>query len=191
MIKIFKNQRGFTLLESIVAIMVLSLSIAGAFSAIRQSLSQMIISKEEVQAFYLAQEAIEIIRNERDENRLKTILDGTGNVTNWLTDISTCIGGTCRVDATRPQDAGNPTFIYPCGSSWNSCPPLRQDPNTNLYGYDINDPVSQFTREVQIEPLDIDTDGKADQIAVTVRIKWNKGIISNDFKVKTLLFDWL
>ena len=84
--KIFKSSKGFTVLESMVAIFVLSLSISGAFSAVQQSLSQSIISKDEVKAFYLAQEAIEIIRNKRDSNQLDKITNGSPN--SWLFGIS-------------------------------------------------------------------------------------------------------
>jgi prepilin-type N-terminal cleavage/methylation domain-containing protein len=174
---------GFTLLESVVAIFVLSLAITAAFSAVRQGLLQTNHAKNEVRAFHLAQEAIEVLRNERDQNRLSTLLSGSGAVTNWLTDISGCIGSTCRVDASGP---GNPAeYLYPCGENWDSCPYMRQDPTTLVYGYDFADPETNFKREIQIELVN------PNELAVTVRVSWKQGIINYEFKVKTLLLNWL
>lgn len=175
----YESQRGFTVLESIVAILVLSLAISGVFAAVRQGLSQGIIAKDEIKAAYLAQEAVEIIRNQRDNNRLASIDSGTA--VPWLTVISGCVGSVCKVDATGPGG----DYISPCGSDWGSCPPLRQDPNTFLYSYDSDLPESGFTREVKIEKIN------DDEVAVTVRVTWSKGTISNQFETKASLFNWI
>ena len=117
----YKNQRGFTILESIIAILVLSLSVSGVFSAVQQSLSQAIIAKDEVKAFYLAQEAVEIIRNKRDNNQLTKINGGTG--VTWLDGITNicAFGSVCRVEAINFDN-----IVY-CGSEWGNCPFLKQD----------------------------------------------------------------
>jgi len=179
---IFNSERGFTVLESIVAIMVLSLSISGAFSAVQQSLSQAIIAKDEIKAFYLAQEAIEIIRNKRDGNQLAKIF-GSGSWLDGITSVcpfsTAVIKNTCRVDANPIP----PTITY-CGSSWGSCPYLRQNQSTFLYNYTSGN-TTNFKREIQLESIN------ANEISVTVRVSWTKGIISREFKVKTHLFNWI
>jgi type II secretory pathway pseudopilin PulG len=198
MVKKFKKQKacpakphkmwrsgGFTILESIVAILVLSLSISGVFSAVRQGLSQTTIAKEEVRAFYLAQEAVEIIRNQRDANRLASINNHT--VTPWLSEISNVpsdpcyFGKICQVDATGP--GGN--YLFPCGAGWDSCEFLRQNSSSFIYGYDSSWPVTNLKREVQIEQV------SADEISITVRVSWKKGLITYEFKAKTHLFNWI
>lgn len=182
--KIFKSKRGFTILESIVAILVLSLSISGVFSAVQQSLSQTTIAKDEVRAFYLAQEAVELIRNKRDANRLSSI---NGPMVTWLSGIAAVandpcyFGKTCRVDATGPGG----TYLYSCGGGWGSCDVLRQNATTFLYGYDGSWPATNFKREIQLEQIN------TDEVSVTVRVSWDKGIISREFKAKTSLFNWI
>lgn len=175
-----KRSTGFTVLESIVAIAILSLSISGAFSSIQQSFSQAIIAKDEIKAFYLAQEAIEIVRNKRDSNQLNIINTGTGH---WLSGIAEnagdpCFSGVCRTDATSMN------FTY-CGTDWGSCPVLNQDTNsgtpTYLYNYGVY-PATNFKREIQIESV------SADEIAVIVRITWSKGIINREFRAKAHFF---
>jgi prepilin-type N-terminal cleavage/methylation domain-containing protein len=190
MITKFKNKKGFTVLESIVAIFILSLSISGAFSAVQQSFSQAIIAKDEVQSFYLAQEAMEIIRNKRDSNQLNKITNGSLNT--WLEGITQggdgvhiCpFGHTCTVDATSFQ-------IVDCGGDWDSCPNINQDPAAFLYSYNAGLPVTNFKREIQIERVQNDSLGNPIEIAVIVRISWTKGVMTGEFKVKNYLFNWI
>jgi type II secretory pathway pseudopilin PulG len=179
---------GFTVLESIVAIMVLSLSISGVFSAVQTGLSQASIAKDEVKAFYLAQEAVEIIRNKRDTNQLARINVGTGN---WLAGIAQnntdpCwFGKTCRVDAKSFN-------LVDCSTDPGGvCPVLKQNSSTFLYNYDLvnpaTNPATNFKREIQIEQVI----GNSDEIAVTVRISWTtKGFVKS-FMVKTHLLNWI
>jgi prepilin-type N-terminal cleavage/methylation domain-containing protein len=179
MIKKFKNQKGFTILESIVAILILSLSIAGVFSAVQQSLLQASTSKNEIKAFYLAQEAVEIIRNIRDNNQLTKLKNGLAN--NWLdgiTDPLNCpFGKVCRADITSNS-------LVLCGDAWDTtCPVLKQDPNTFLYNYNTGNDTS-FKREIQLESIN------TNEISVVVKISWTEGSTQVSFKVKTLLFNW-
>ncbi len=179
-----KNNAGFTVLESIVAIFVLSLAISGAFSAVRQSLNQSILSKDEIRAFYIAQEAFEIIRNKRDTNQLAHLNGGTNT---WLTGISEVgngcyFGNVCMVSPTS-YDFDGEAFVS-CGMSWNSCPNLQQD-GQYLYSYGFSFTPTNLKREIMIESI------SADEISVTVRVSWTKGLISKEFKVKTHLFNWI
>ncbi len=180
-LKILAKQAGFTVLESIVAIAVLSLAISGAFSAVQQSLSQAIIAKDEVKAFYLAQEAFEMIRNKRDSNLVANINNGPVDWLDGITDADKCpFNNTCRVNADSSFEI--------CGAAWDSCPVLKQDTGgsnpTYLYGY-TSGIDTNFKREIQIESIN------ADEISVTVQISWTKGILPFTFKVKTLLLNWI
>ncbi len=178
MINKFKNQKGFTVLESIIAILVLSLSVSGVFSAVQQSLSQAIIAKDEVKAFYLTQEAMEIIRNKRDANQLARINGGANSWLFGITDASNCpFGKVCRTDAVSNS-------LVLCGDPWDSCPVLNQDPATFLYSYGVY-PATNFKREIQIESIN------ANEIAITVRVSWTKGIVNREFKAKMYLFNWI
>jgi type II secretory pathway pseudopilin PulG len=184
MIKKIKN-RGFTVLESIVAIGILSLSISGAFSAVQQSFSQAIIAKDEVKAFYLAQEAMEIIRNKRDANQLYKIANPSTSNT-WLDGIAQVgdpcqFGKTCRVYANPPSA---PALVDCAADPGGVCPVLKQDPVTYIYGYTSGD-ATNFKREIQIESIN------ANEIAVTVQVSWKKGILDMNFKVKEHLFNWI
>lgn len=182
MINKFKNNKGFTILESIVAIAILSLSVSGAFSAVQQSLSQATIAKDEVKAFYLAQEAIEIIRNKRDANQLNKILNDPSF--SWLNGIAKDPGDPCYFNKICRVDAISALPVR-CGDTWDTCPVLNQNQTTFLYSYNAGDPATNFKREIQIEQI------SADEITVTVRVSWAKGIINKEFKVKAYLLNWI
>jgi len=65
------KNRGFTLLEVSVAIFILSLGVAGAFTLIQKTAIFTPITISRVTAAYLLQEGFEIVRNIRDGNWLE------------------------------------------------------------------------------------------------------------------------
>ncbi|HEY4515578.1 MAG TPA: type II secretion system protein [Candidatus Paceibacterota bacterium] len=175
--------QGFTILETIVAIAIVSLAIAGAASAVRIGLVGASSAKDQARGFYLAQEAIEIIRNMRDANALNSFNGGSNNWLTGIADISSdpCFPGkTCMVDATGPGGV----FLSACSGGFSSCSFLRQNTSTFLYGYNGSWPVVQFKREVQIEKI------AGNEALVTVLVSWTRGATQKSFKTKTILMDW-
>src|SRR3989338_503600 len=61
---------GFTLIETLVAISLLTVAIVVPMSLVTKSLSTAYYARDQVTAFHLAQEAIEIVRHVRDNNIL-------------------------------------------------------------------------------------------------------------------------
>lgn len=67
--KRIKNQEsGFTIMETLVAIFILVLSITGPLVFSQTGLRTAFVSRDQMIAFYLAQDAIETIKNMRDQN---------------------------------------------------------------------------------------------------------------------------
>jgi len=62
--------RGFTLIEALVSISILALAIIGPLSLASTSMAAAQIARDQLVAFYLSQEGIEIVRNQRDTNRV-------------------------------------------------------------------------------------------------------------------------
>jgi Tfp pilus assembly protein PilV len=75
-----KMNKGFTLMEAIVAIFVITTGLVGVLSLVSQTISASTFSKDKLIAAYLAQEGIEIIRNIRDTNWV--------NNNSWTNNIS-------------------------------------------------------------------------------------------------------
>ena len=80
MIKKLQDSRGFTLIEAIVAIGVISVGFVGALVLLSKSASQASLLKNRVIAAHLAEEGVEVIYNIRDTNWLKDM--------NWRTGLS-------------------------------------------------------------------------------------------------------
>src|SRR3989338_9199240 len=170
------TNNGFTIVESLVAIAVLVLAVTGAASAIQIGISSYIFSKDQIIAFYLAQEGFEQVRNIRDENGLKS--------QNWLTGISAnssdpCyFGNACIVD---PVISNVPTR---CSTGPGSCPVLRQDISTGFFGYESSWSATIFRREIVL------TEINADEISILVTVDWSKGIVNRQFRAKESLLNW-
>ena len=182
--KFFKSQKGFTVLESIVAISILSLSISGVFAAVQQGLSQNIMAKNQIIAFYLAQEGAEILRNRRDSNQIFIVDTLDVYSRHWLSGIAENVNDPCYFDKVCRADAIN-LSLTSCGTktSGANCPNLKQD-SSSRYGYASgNDTV--FRREIRLEQIN------QNEIEVRVDVFWTKGIFQRQFTAKTYLFNWV
>jgi len=102
---------GFTLIEALVAISILTLSIAGPMVTASDGLKNSTYARDQIVAFYIAQEGIEIIRSIRDGNAL--------NNTSWLTGIAAaCTSG---AGAGCGIDIRNLNFIDCAGNGGTAC----------------------------------------------------------------------
>ncbi len=178
-----KNNKGFTLVESLVAIGILSISILATFTAVANGLQSSEISRDQIKAFYLIQEGMEFIKNTREENALKNI---SGTPTDWLAGIS-AVGGVapagdaCYFGRTCRIDSANKTMTY-CGAAFSTCPVLQQSPTTLVYGYNAGWTNTRFKREIQIESVN------ATEIKVTIQVSWTGGDVTKSVKVSQSLF---
>jgi len=66
-----KFNQGFTLVEVLISMAIISIGAIGAFLAIQNGVAQTTFSSSRSTAAYLAQEGIEIVRNIRDTNYLR------------------------------------------------------------------------------------------------------------------------
>lgn len=158
---------GFTLLETLVAISILTLSIAGAFTSAQSGLSSAILARDQIIAFQLGQEAVELVRNIRDNN---TYL---GN--NWLIGLQSCINTDCFADVTNPS--------VPLGVCTGGCKVFKDGNGFYVQGGGGN--PTGFTRIVRIEPIDLDQ-----EVKVIVEMSWSKGLINRTFEINEHMFNW-
>jgi prepilin-type N-terminal cleavage/methylation domain-containing protein len=64
--------KGFTLIETMVAITILTVAVAGTFSVANSSINASSIARDQLTASYFAQEGIEMVRQARDNTYLAT-----------------------------------------------------------------------------------------------------------------------
>lgn len=174
-------QKGFTIIETLVATSILVVAVMGALSAVQSGLSSYIYSKDQIIAFYLAQEAYEQIRNLRDENNL---IDPNG--TSWLNRFAGMPSDPCyfgkKCIVSSLIFSGGPNGVAECPSG--ICDYLRQDSATGVYGYNNAWPLTQFRREVRLSSVN------TNEIVVSVNVYWNKGTVARQFKIRGNLLNW-
>jgi len=165
-----KTNLGFTLVETLIAISILLVSIAGPLTVASKGLMASRYSRDQIVAFYLAQEATELIRNKRDNNAI------TGN--SWTDGLASCFNPNgCIVDAAD----GNFSSCTADG-----CTELNKHNTTGFYSYSSgsNWEASTFTRTINIEEIN------QDEIRISVNIAWQTGVLNNNFVINENLFDW-
>ncbi len=166
---------GFTLLETLASISVLSLAITGPLALASFTIRSAGLSQNQFTAFYLAQEAMEYVKNLRDNNAFL-------EKANWLDKLAPSGPGNglcrnpkgCYIDIT---DGG----IQPCSPS--SCPKMKYDSATGLYNYSSG-PETSFIREVRLDYVS-DYEEK-----ISITVFWQERLILRSFVLEENIFNW-
>lgn len=176
---------GFTLLETLVAISILVLAITATFTVAQNGLSSSLEARDQVVAFYLAQEAVEMVRNARDENSMTRISVPS---TSWLAGLASQASDPCYFGKVCTVDAVTKTFVA-CPSGSGSCLNLTQDPvpqsaTFGMYGQNQSWTQTNFNREISL------SQSTTTELVVGVTVKWTKGLLTRTFKVNEIIRDW-
>lgn len=175
---------GFTLIETLVAVMLLSIAVVAPMSLASKSLGSAYYARDQITAFYLAQEAIEALRSIRDSQIL--IIAGNAAGAPDIFGLIPHLNEPFIVDG-RIGDAS--TAIVRCDGT---CPPLQT--NGTLYGYPVlgDDPnawtPTHFTRTVHAHAVG----ASQDEIRVTVTVTWQTGPIQQrSFTISENMYRWV
>lgn len=177
-------QKGFTLIETLVAVLILSVAIAGPLTIASKGLVTALVAKDQITAYYLAQDAIEFTRFARDTNTLQ------GG--NWLTgvgaaspiNLTTCTnaGGAvaCTIDSRTNVVTSCPAAICPV-IKFNSAA------GTNYFSY-TSGTATIYRRSVKItNPLV----GRVDEAKVAVTVSWSDTAgVTRQIVVNENIFNW-
>ncbi len=185
--------KGFTLVETMVAITILTLAVAGSLFAASSAFVAATIARDQLTASYLAQEGIEYVRMMRDNAYLDAYHTGGANVssaawTGFLTggsaaSITQCRATTCTLDPTRSMGTGSGLSLAPC--SGGSCMPLYLANGV----YTEQDGVTgatetPFTRTVQA------TDISANDERIVSKVSWNSHGAPHSVTITDHLTSW-
>src|SRR3989338_7875703 len=130
-------KKAFTLVETLVAVTILSIAVVGPMFSSAQNIKLASFSQNQLVAFYLGQEAIEYVRNVRDTNLINLSGD-------WLNGLTVCKGATgCYIDIIKI-----PVTVNVCAAI---CPKLDFNGVNYTYKPGGADGNSIFSRTVKIE----------------------------------------
>lgn len=184
---------GFTLIETLVAVMILATSIAGPLSIASRSLNSSLIAKDQITAFFLAGDAIEYVRFVRDTNRLLGADWLTGAGTTPGTDLTPCQDPAgCYVDTTgnsyTDTNSNTPDIPVTCPASPSPCPVMNYNTTYSRFTYEPADTAivrSPFTRKITLTSIS----ASEQQLVVTVSWK-DMGSSTRSINVTENIFGW-
>lgn len=176
MLKILKtikrNKTGFTILEILVVIFIITVGMVGVLSLILQNIQVQYINKDVLIASQLAQEGLELIRNQRDNNF---------KLNQWY------MYNIIEPDETNEIavyfDGSEVAVDYIAGGFNNDATNLKIDENGRYVhgnGYD-----SGFKRLVHLENNE---QGEFTKASATVQ--WQVRGKINEYVAETILYDW-
>lgn len=181
------NNKGFTLIETLVAIMVLMSAIVGPLVIVQQGLKATTVAKDQDTAFYLAQDAVEYIRFVRDTNKLSggdwlTGAGGGGNIRNLTVCKSANGSAQCRVDSMQNQQS---TIVSCSGDTGGVCKAIQYDAANNYFSYTTGT-ASLFIRTITITTP---VGSNSDEAALAVTVTWSDPV-PHTIRVREDLFNW-
>lgn len=156
--------KGFTLVEAIVASSILLVVIAAATPVALRSLSATDDVQDRMTATLLAQEGIDLVRQQRDTNGIGALSGGNAVFDKHL---DPCVNNACR------SDGGGFTN---CGED--GCPPLRLT-QSGQYRYDVGS-NTEFIRTIRVIQADIVTDGSLQDTSTTPPTRGESYSIGSD-----------
>jgi len=158
-------QSGFTLIETLTAVTILSFSIVSLLVVTSQGVANANLAKNKFIATYLSSESVEILRNMRDSRGWIEFL-----VEIEPCDITQNLNG-CIVDSSSLTSSSDKWVVVPCDET--GCP------------YAFNEEKTVFFRSIKIESLQ-----GGDEIKVISEVWWNQGNVRKNVLMGENLFNW-
>ncbi len=185
---------GFTLVETMIAVFILTVAISGVTATIANGLFAARYANNEITANYLLQEAVDYIRYERDTIAFQKFGGGTWNtfLAKYGSPTSTCFAAAgCKIEPALGT-------ISVCGSSSFSggsvvCETLNYDinaTNKDFYTYQTGTPAyptSNFKRQIKMSQ---NSTLGANELDVLVTVEWLNGNLVRSKTLRSSLLNW-
>lgn len=191
------NNRGFTLVETMVAVFILTVALVSLLTLTSKSLFAARYARNEMTVNYLSQEAFDFIRNKRDSVAFQESFTGGG----WSTFLSQFgyPSSLCFSDEGCYFDVNNPSLeIEPCTGSDVSfgsieCPAFNYDSDASgvsksFYTYEDVGTKSNFKRRIKMEES---IANPGDEVYITVTMEWLNGELVRTQSFNISLTNWL
>lgn len=165
-LKYNKQEKGFTFLEFLIVVFVITVGLGGVFALVPVSIYQTGYSNSRLTAIYLAQEGMEIVKNIRDQNLINSAPDP------WT-------GLTVGANYASYSDVA----LMSCGGS---CPPLRRNAS-GFYNYTSGE-TTNFKRTINVSNF---TDsGGGECLKISSVVEWTDGKGTHAITAEENLYDY-
>jgi prepilin-type N-terminal cleavage/methylation domain-containing protein len=163
------KKNGFTIIETIAAIFMISVGMAAVFSLVIQSTSYVDLAAARLTAIYLAQEGIEVARNIRDSNILEMGRTGIGDWDDNFSLSADYYNFDYRSQAIPDEtNCSGKNYLQVSGGFY-AC-----SSNTN----------SRFQRKIRLNQV------SPDKIEAVVNVYWTDKGKTNGVSVSEILYKW-
>ncbi|OHA66878.1 MAG: hypothetical protein A3C04_02450 [Candidatus Wildermuthbacteria bacterium RIFCSPHIGHO2_02_FULL_45_25] len=192
-------RKGFTLIEVIVAVGIITVGVVGVLSLVNQSLSLSTDLRNRIVATYLAQEGVELVRNMRDYNWLNVRPFYTGIAKTDATHTN-CLDSEveCYYEAgyLAGSFSGLTNCAVACAFANLRTLKINLDADTPEYGMYYYPPaavpqqVTPYRRRIGVRPLR-DSSGSIALLEINVEVFWQDKGITQSVIAATVLTNWL
>lgn len=195
------TERGFTLLETVVALAIITAAVVGPVVLITHGLLSFGFAKNKLIAINLAQEGLELARLIRENNILCDRLSSSGPI-DWFRDTS---GGSSvienehlelDIEGTKKLKGCDPSNIFSPKTPIYAATKLRLNPASGIYSYGGGQETI-FTREIWIKKPSNDenfsgggTINKKDIREITSTVRWKERGMDREMVLKEKLYNW-
>ena len=185
--------KAFTLIETLVAILILTVAITGPLTIASRGLNAALLAKDQTTAFYLAQDGAEYVRSVRDSNRIM----GDDWLTGAIIAPSTVAGVNIATVCEAPPNGSSANGcavdaltanISACSSSGCTDKPLYYNSTSHQYTLQSSNAAKTiFTRSIVITPVL----SFPDEVQMVVTVSWKDvGSTAHSVVVRDDLFNW-
>ncbi|MBP6858335.1 MAG: prepilin-type N-terminal cleavage/methylation domain-containing protein [Candidatus Pacebacteria bacterium] len=157
--------RAFTLVETLVAVAILMIAIAGPLVIATKGLTAALYSKNQMIASFLAQESMEVVKNIHDNN----IYDADDIAAQWLTGIGSCTEN----DPCDANGIGSYMISTDCPSE--GCPVYYSDDDGYTSDSSAGGTMTEFSRKFYLE--NVGGTHLMPEVQAHVTVNWMQGTI--------------
>jgi len=171
---IFNNEKGFTIVETLIALTIFSIAVAGIITVTVQGGTSTTATRNRMVANYLAQEGIELMRGYRDSSVLATPGDASLGWNNFVSSVSGCVASQCNMNATNPS--------APVGCASTGCPLVYTA--SGFYTSVGTGTATPYSRKINLASYG------SNEIEILSTVTWKEGSADRTITVQESIFNW-